>query len=451
MRNLVALLFKPKPPPLMGPGPELATLDRFSDDDCIAQLSVEVSLDDKGGPPTVVALLSPDAKGMVRTLKGDLLFDETAQKSVMARASDWGVDFCFDYAHAMVTPPFGADPAAAERAAGWYRLKLDGPNLVTDGLSWTKRASQMLSDRELRYVSPAVRFDQKTRRVTEFINAALTNLPATKGMRPLVASRTNEPAPQETSMLKSLLSLLGLSSAATEDDALAQIASLAAFKKELVALSGKASAEEILSEARGWKTASAEVQELKKEVFALSGKTTPAEVLEDVKRWKDHSSAHAKLLGKQEEKKAKKAKKKLKKMVAKAIDNGQLPPSLKEKALELGRKSGVEFLEEFLSTFKKIEREPDTEKPGEKGDGKELSKEEKEVCAQLGLKEDAFKAIKASGSVSVSDFVAKDDGEGADKNDKKGDGKDDKGNGVAHTYAAGTNGPKVKTTTAKDA
>jgi len=134
--------------------------------------------------------------------------------------------------------------------------------------------------------------------------------------------------------------------------------------------------------------------------------------------------------------------------VREGLDRGVDPG---EKALELGRKSGVEFLEEFLSTFKKIEREPDTEKPGEKGDGKELSKEEKEVCAQLGLKEDAFKAIKASGSVSVSDFVAKDDGEGADKNDKKGDGKDDKGNGVAHTYAAGTNGPKVKTTTAKDA
>jgi len=448
--GLFASLFRPSSTRPTAPEPVLA-LDGVIDEDDVARLSVEIRLDAKGEIPAVVPLLSPDAKGMVRTLKGDLLFDEAAQKSVLAKAADWGNDYCFDYGHAMLSPAPGSRPADNEEAAGWYRLAIDGTNLVTQGLSWIPDAADRLKARKIRYVSPAVRFDQKTRRVTEFINAALTNLPATKGMRPLVASRTNEPAPQETSMLKSLLSLLGLSSAATEDDALAQIASLAAFKKELVALSGKASAEEILSEARGWKTASAEVQELKKEVFALSGKTTPAEVLEDVKRWKDHSSAHAKLLGKQEEKKAKKAKKKLKKMVAKAIDNGQLPPSLKEKALELGRKSGVEFLEEFLSTFKKIEREPDTEKPGEKGDGKELSKEEKEVCAQLGLKEDAFKAIKASGSVSVSDFVAKDDGEGADKNDKKGDGKDDKGNGVAHTYAAGTNGPKVKTTTAKDA
>jgi len=281
--GLFASLFRPSSTRPTAPEPVLA-LDGVIDEDDVARLSVEIRLDAKGEIPAVVPLLSPDAKGMVRTLKGDLLFDEAAQKSVLAKAADWGNDYCFDYGHAMLSPAPGSRPADNEEAAGWYRLAIDGTNLVTQGLSWIPDAADRLKARKIRYVSPAVRFDQKTRRVTEFINAALTNLPATKGMRPLVASRTNEPAPQETSMLKSLLSLLGLSSAATEDDALAQIASLAAFKKELVALSGKASAEEILSEARGWKTASAEVQELKKEVFALSGKTTPAEVLEDVKR-----------------------------------------------------------------------------------------------------------------------------------------------------------------------
>jgi hypothetical protein len=192
----------------------------MNDDETVATLSIEVRLDDDRAPPSQVVLFEPDAKGMVRTLKGDLLFDDKAAASVMAKAADWGVDFCFDVGHQMLAPTPGADPAKSERAYGWYRLKMEGRNLVTDGLRWTRRAAKMLSALELRFVSPAVKYDPKTRRVTEFVNAALTNLPATKGLKPLVASRT---ADDGMTLESFMAGKLGLDPAASMDEIKAEL------------------------------------------------------------------------------------------------------------------------------------------------------------------------------------------------------------------------------------
>jgi hypothetical protein len=191
----------------------------MNDDETVATLSFEVRLGDNCAPPSQVVLFEPDAKGVVRTTKGDLLFDAKAAAAVMAKARDYANDYAFDFGHSMVAPAPGADPAESERAAGWYRLKLDGQNLVTDGLTWTKRAAKMLSRREIRYISPAVRYDPKTRRVTEWINAALVGTPATKGLRPLVASRTADAESMENFMAGKL----GLDPAATMDEIKAEL------------------------------------------------------------------------------------------------------------------------------------------------------------------------------------------------------------------------------------
>lgn len=123
--------------------------------------------------------------GANSTTKGVLVFDEEAARSVMAAAADWGNDFPLDYGHGMVaflTP----DPAASGAAAGWFRPEVREGELWAAGVRWTERAAGYLRAGEYRYISPTVTVAESGR-VLELINVALTNVPATKGLEPLVA------------------------------------------------------------------------------------------------------------------------------------------------------------------------------------------------------------------------------------------------------------------------
>jgi len=119
------------------------------------------------------------------TTKGVLLFDEEAARSVMAAAREWGNDFPLDYQHGMVaflTP----DPAASGAAAGWFAPEVRAGELWAANVRWTERAAGYLRAGEYRYISPTVTVAEDGR-VLELINVALTNIPATKGLDPLVA------------------------------------------------------------------------------------------------------------------------------------------------------------------------------------------------------------------------------------------------------------------------
>lgn len=125
------------------------------------------------------------AAGVVDTVKGQFLFDAQAAESVLKAAADWGNRYSADYEHnALDAALAGPKPAAA-----WYDLELRGGELWAVNVQWTPRAAEMLRAREYRYLSPAFDFDRKTGRIVSLTNIALTNLPATRDMTPLVASK----------------------------------------------------------------------------------------------------------------------------------------------------------------------------------------------------------------------------------------------------------------------
>lgn len=330
-------------------------------------------------PPTEVRLLPA---GTFSTTKGNFTFDAEAAKSVLAKAADWGNEYCFDMGHAMVQPPFGADPAAAERAYGWYKLKVNAAGeLVTDGLRWTERGAEMLTKREVRYLSPTFRHDKG--RITEFINAGLTNLPATKRAPALVTSR-NAHTTEEYSMDPTLLAALGLSKSATEAEVIAALSALKDFRKSVLAFTGKGE----------------------------------EETLKEIATWKERSSEVAALTAKLDKWQAKKAEKKVRKLVSKAIEEGKMPPSLEEKMLEIGRKD-VSLLKEYVKSLKGLaalsseHKEKMTDK--EAADVASLSKEDLAVAAALNLDPKEFAKSKAKG-VHESEFKPKDaDAEAKDK------------------------------------
>jgi phage I-like protein len=91
-----------------------------------------------------------------------------------------GTDLVIDYEHQSLKG--GQAPAA-----GWIKdleVREDG---LWAQVEWTGKAEEYLKRREYRYFSPVLRIDPASRRPQELMNVALTNVPAIRGLSPLVA------------------------------------------------------------------------------------------------------------------------------------------------------------------------------------------------------------------------------------------------------------------------
>lgn len=158
--------------------------------------------------------------------KGFYLFDRADGERLVAEFNRRGVEVAADYEHQALLSKLNGQAAPA---SGWVTaLRLVAEGLEAD-VKWTPRALAMIQAKEYRYISPA--FTQlPDGRVDQWINFALTNLPATDGSQALVAAsqlftlpeHAGENQPKEYPM-KSVLTLLGLAADAPESDATAKL------------------------------------------------------------------------------------------------------------------------------------------------------------------------------------------------------------------------------------
>lgn len=231
-------------------------------------------------------------KGLTETSKGVFKFTEASGKKVMAAAAKRGNDIPIDYGHAMHVPiMFTPDPAEAGKAAGWLRAKLsaDG-DLIASKVHWTPRAKQGLIDKEWRYFSPTFRHTEDGE-IEELLSVALTNLPATYNMDPLMASQvpqgtftfnaTTTTTPPQEAKMKTVLAALGLSETATEAEALAKLQAVLATSAsvaQLSALTGKPAPTEALGVITAWKAAADQVPALTQRIGELESKERAGEI-----------------------------------------------------------------------------------------------------------------------------------------------------------------------------
>jgi phage I-like protein len=308
--------------------------------------TIELALGADGSPPTEFRVFPA---GRWSTTKGEFLFDEKAQALVALEAKDYGNDFPVDYEHAMLGF-FSVDPAESGKAAGWIPnagLEVRNGELWAKGVTWTPDAAAKLKAREFRYLSPAFMADDEGR-VTRFINIALTNLPATKGMDPLVMSgKTPAPAGagSETPM-KSVLIALGLAENIPEADALAHAAKV-------------------------------------REVIALTGKTSPAEALGVVQAWKLGAESAATLSTELAGLKAQTAERELLSLVDGAVAGGKATPAQKDALLAMGRGNAA-TLKAFLEHAPVIVHQ-ETKPPAAGAGPTSVSSEEEAVARQIGV------------------------------------------------------------------
>ncbi len=135
-----------------------------------------------GEPPSEFRLFTA---GAVETTKGTFTFDATSAESVMADYVLQGNELMIDYDHASLAQ-VTLDPALAGKAAGWFSLEVRNGELWAVNVRWTQPAADALRRKEWRYMSPA--FETVDGHITSLLNCAITNLPATRKLQPLMAA-----------------------------------------------------------------------------------------------------------------------------------------------------------------------------------------------------------------------------------------------------------------------
>jgi phage I-like protein len=135
-------------------------------------------------PPNEIRVFT---EGWNDTTKGRFLFDGEAAQSVIAAYQEHGTDVMFDLEHLSLESPQESrnfDPDAR----AWAKLEVRGGELWAVGIRWTPDGDRRLRERTQRYISPAFDVDPQTKRIVSLVNVALTSLPATHGLQPLVAA-----------------------------------------------------------------------------------------------------------------------------------------------------------------------------------------------------------------------------------------------------------------------
>ena len=149
------------------------------------------------GQPVGEFLLIPFGTVHVdRALSGsDFVFQRQHAESAVRWFDRMGRKLAIDYEH-QTFDRYNTRPDGLRPAAGWIaRLEIRDDGLWACGVTWTDRAKELLRSGEYQYFSPVIYWvDDDYTDVAALGPVALTNDPAMRGARPLVAARAEDSA-----------------------------------------------------------------------------------------------------------------------------------------------------------------------------------------------------------------------------------------------------------------
>lgn len=237
--------------------------------------------------------------------KGVFLFDDVAARAVMAAFERHGADLMIDLEHLSLESTVESrnfDPDAR----GWGRLAIRNGELWAVQVKWTPDGEARLREKRQRYISPAFEFDSETKRVTSLLNIAITALPATDRLAPLVAANAIEGTGDQAmtpEQFTTIAEALGLGPDANVEDVIATIAAM--VKKVQDAANGtppddKAEGdappamESAAVAAAPPVVAASKVRSAVRALTKLSGKRDVGEIVREVEAWR---ASHLQLEG----------------------------------------------------------------------------------------------------------------------------------------------------------
>lgn len=229
--------------------------------------------------------------GKVETCKGTFTFDDAAARSVLAKYADQGNELMVDYDHASLGSSFAPDPAQAGKAAGWFQLELRGGELWAVNVRWTEPAAEALRRKEWRYMSPTFATDDDGR-IVDLLNVALTNIPATKKLEPLMAASQRvslDGGSMDPAKVKEAIEALKNEDGAKALELLESMIASAAGGEETPAEEPPMDEPPPEMTSEDPPAASEDEQATKaasEKLTKLTGKASPSEQLEEIERWR---------------------------------------------------------------------------------------------------------------------------------------------------------------------
>lgn len=241
-------------------------------------------------------------------------------------------------------------------ASGWIEEVAVRDGAVHARVSWTPRGSELVANREYRFISPVFTFDDKTGEIIALKGAGLVNRPN------LQLPALNSEGKPAMNWLK-LLAALGLPETATEDDAVAAVAALKT-EKETALNQAKSPPLSLFVPRADFEAAINRETKAKADLAALEAKTRDAEI---------------------------------EAVVGEAVAKGQITPATKEYHLAACRtEDGLKAFKEMIA---KVPVNPVAAASGlddKKADqGAALSESQLALCRDLGLTEAEFIAAQA--------------------------------------------------------
>lgn len=285
----------------------------------------------------------------------------TDPAAMIARSMQGGAQLFVDYEHASeVRAPKGE----AAPAAGWITQLELREGAVWARVEWTPRASEMVLNREYRFISPVFVFDAKSREVHSLVSAALTNTPnlsmtALNRAEDLDTQQENDTMDKE--WLKALCKKLGLQAEASNEAILAAVDALNGEKDRALNSANSPSLEKFVPRA-----------DYDKVIGERDAATT---ALNTIKTEKSEGEIVA--------------------AVDEAVKGGKIAPASKDFYLGVCRKEGglAEF-KKFVDTAPAITT-PSIETRTPVAGNVDLTIDEKAACKAMGITEEAFKKARA--------------------------------------------------------
>jgi len=326
----------------------------------------------------------PLGKVELRDTRAPVVVNQEDLQAIIAKYREGGVDLVVDYEHQSLV---------GERApaAGWIKDMEARPQGLYARVEWNQAALKFIMAKEYRYYSPVMRLSPE-RHPTELMHVGLTNVPAIKGLAPLLAAKYGgdggepeiirlssqvSPAPnkhEEAAMLKRLIEKLGLKPEATEEEVLALVASRA---QEVVALKAQAAALPQIAE-----------------VLALKADASASEIIGTIKGLKDNQDRLATVETELTALKQAQAQGEAEAAVDAAIAAKKITPAMREIKLKQAMRDLAEFKAEMAVAPVVGPAEPLKVKTADGKGEISLTPDELTVCKAMGVTPEAFKAEK---------------------------------------------------------
>jgi hypothetical protein len=168
------------------------------------------------------------AEGKIKTDYGLSLMTPKAGREIIKKFVARGNDMMIDLRHFSISPTATREQS---EALGWIRCPsgleyIDGDGLYAVGVQWDTeiKAGLECTPPKWKYFSPYYDQDKKTKVITELLNVALTNMPATHALNRLAAERRS--AQMDLKMLGECMLMLTAAAEAGDEGAKAALEKL---------------------------------------------------------------------------------------------------------------------------------------------------------------------------------------------------------------------------------